>query len=298
MSSLSFSQDNQFLATASDRFGTVRLWNIESVLKMKDGRSPDLIKTWCTGQLKYISAVSFSLSGLLAVASNDGQAKIWNPQNTVATQEANCATVPVVSSDGMIASLDSHQGAVLSIEFSPDGQFIATGGADGTVRIWNIKGEQVKEVNHQEAVSTVRFSPDGKLIATGWADGTIRILNIQGQELAQSEGHQGAISSLGFNSSGQILASGGIDGIVRVWNLSGQQLTHFYTRQGRIPQVSFTPDGKIVTSGSDGTVRVWQLGERSNLEQLLSRGCSWLQDYFTTHPEVLKKATICRNKAS
>jgi WD40 repeat protein len=293
VSSLSFSQDNRLLATASDRWGTVRLWNTESVIENENGQPPNLVGTWCTGQQKYISAMDFSSSGLLAVASNDGQAKIWNPQLVI--QADNCYEVPVVPSNGMMASLDGHEGGVLSIEFSPDGKFVATGGLDGKVLMWNVNGQQIGEVKHQEAVSIVRFSPDEKLLATGWADGTIRILNTQGQEVAQSEGHQGAISSLSFSSDGQTLVSGGVDGIIRVWNLLGQQLTRFDTHQGEIQQISFTPDGKIVTAGSDGTVRVWQLGEQNNLEQLLSQGCSWLKDYFTTHPEVLDEFSTCQN---
>jgi glucose/arabinose dehydrogenase len=234
--------------------------------------------------------MNFSSDSHLAVASNDGMVKLWDIKPTT---QSEGSTDPV-----LLTQLNGHQGAVSTIRFSPDGKLIATGGADGTVRLWTIKGQQLNEVRHQDPVSTVRFSPDGKLIATGWTDGTIRILNIQGQKLAQSEGHQGAISSFGFSSNGQILASGGIDGTVRVWNLSGQELTHFYTHQGKIPQVNFMLDGRIITSGSDGTVRVWKLGERGNLEQLLSRGCSWLKDYFATHPEVLDKVSTCRDRAS
>lgn len=55
--------------------------------------------------------------------------------------------------------------------------------------------------------------------------------------------------------------------------------------------VAFSPNGKtIATASDDNTVILWNL----DLEDLIVRGCNWLDDYFITHPEKLSQLTVCQ----
>ncbi|MDF5717934.1 MAG: WD40 repeat domain-containing protein [Rhizonema sp. NSF051] len=56
-----------------------------------------------------------------------------------------------------------------------------------------------------------------------------------------------------------------------------------------ITNLSFSPDGVLASASKDGMVILWSL----NLNDLLTQGCQWLQDYFVTYPEELKKLTVC-----
>ncbi|MFM7581740.1 MAG: WD40 repeat domain-containing protein, partial [Caldilinea sp.] len=80
-----------------------------------------------------------------------------------------------------------HQGGVSSVDFSPNGQTIVSGGEDGTVRIWNAADLQPQQLffNHIGAVTALNFSPDGQRIVSGGEDGTLRIWEVAG-------GQQGA----------------------------------------------------------------------------------------------------------
>ncbi|MEI6442214.1 MAG: hypothetical protein WCO29_03585 [Nostocales cyanobacterium ELA583] len=63
-----------------------------------------------------------------------------------------------------------------------------------------------------------------------------------------------------------------------------------------VNNASFSPDGKtIVTASWDNTARVWRA---DNLNELLSRGCQWLDNYLVTNPKELEKLQVCQNQAN
>ncbi len=173
---------------------------------------------------------------------------------------------------------------VLSVSYSPNyspDKFLATGGDDGTIRIWKVSGQQIKSWNSSHGkVLGVSFSPAQQQLATVGSDGKIRFWNLSGEQLWEMKAHEGAATSVSFNRrNGQQLATGGQDGMVRLWSVSGdeQNAWKFYEPgesvrwTGGLPNgvsVSFRPDGQqLATAGpaSDNRearetrVRLWDL---------------------------------------
>ena len=64
-----------------------------------------------------------------------------------------------------------------SVAISPNGQILASGSTDTTVKIWHLAtGELLNTLTeHSGSVKSVTFSPDGQILASGSADTTIKI---------------------------------------------------------------------------------------------------------------------------
>jgi hypothetical protein len=81
--------------------------------------------------------------------------------------------------------LQGYQGRVSSVEFSLDGMQIATGGEDGTARIWDRTGKQIAELKGHQGRVFVVFSPNGTRIATSDGDDSARIWDSIGKQIAE-----------------------------------------------------------------------------------------------------------------
>ncbi|MGB4979545.1 MAG: WD40 repeat domain-containing protein, partial [Anaerolineae bacterium] len=155
-----------------------------------------------------------------------------------------------------------HQGAVHSAVFSPDGQWIVSGGADGTIRTWRASDLEPQQLlfGHDGWVNSVATSPDGAQILSGGEDGTVRVWDVaSGQQTGRLEGHAGPVYSVATSPDGAQILSGESDGTMRVWDAaSGQQTARLDGHAGWVWSVAYSPDGtQIVSGGDDGTVRVW-----------------------------------------
>ncbi|MEM5838706.1 hypothetical protein AAHH59_10320, partial [Pediococcus acidilactici] len=77
----------------------------------------------------------------------------------------------------VIRTLTGHSGWVLSVTFSPDGQILASGSHDKSIKLWQLETEEAlcTLTGHEESVESVAFSPDGRMLASCSQDTTIKI---------------------------------------------------------------------------------------------------------------------------
>lgn len=151
---------------------------------------------------------------------------------------------------------------VLSVDCSLNGQALASGGWDGTAKLWAIENGQEMQtfIGHADGVISVTFSPDGQTLASGSWDGTAKLWDVEtGQELQTFIGHTSEVTSVTFSQDGQTLASGSWDGTAKLWAVeTGQELQAFIGHTSGVTSVTFSSDGQMLASGScDKTAKLW-----------------------------------------
>src|SRR5437588_450941 len=82
---------------------------------------------------------------------------------------------------------------VLSVAFSPDGHYVASGSSDNTAKVWDIPATSpLRQFVHKAAVNAVALSPDGKKLAGACKNATVKVWNTaDGKEVLSLEGHAG-----------------------------------------------------------------------------------------------------------
>ena len=160
------------------------------------------------------------------------------------------------------ATLEGHTDLVWSVAFSPNGQTLASGSQDRTIRLWNPQNGNLKRTltGHRDAINSVAFSPNGQTLASGSWDGTIRLWNPNNGKLIRTlTGHTDGISFVAFSPNGRILASTSGDRTIRLWNpQNGKHIRTLTGHTNMVDSVAFSPDGQTLASGSrDQTIRLW-----------------------------------------
>lgn len=179
-----------------------------------------------------------------------------------ASASAPLLTVPV-----------GHAKGVNSVVYSRDGETIASGSNDNTVKLWDAaSGRELRSFGgHAEQVTSVAISPDGKTLASASWDKTVKLWDAaSGRELKTLTEHTDFVWSVAFTPDGAMLASSSRDGTIRLWDAAKWQERKVLKVQTKydIRSIAFSPDGTTLAAGTGNILKLWDVATWKELKTL------------------------------
>ncbi len=204
------------------------------------------------------------------------------------------ATQPTITLKS-VGQLTGHSATVEAIAIGPKGYILASGGADQTIRLWNLKTGQLlhRFLGHLATVQTLAISPNGRRLVSGSSDRTILAWNLHRRTLTDRffshsgspYSHRcGAVYGVSYSPDGRVIASGSADTTIKLWNQrNGELLYRLDEHDDQVfcltfpdsnyhcpcPKEDIHPQSSLFASGAaDGSIKLWQFSRLRSLYTL------------------------------
>lgn len=218
-----------------------------------------------TGDLEFLGVLPFS-EGTLCDLKFSRNGKLLLASGGRGGHSGLVAVWDLAKAERVITVGDQYD-SVLAADISSDQQWIALGGPDRVLKIYNTKDGSLEHriKKHTEWVTAVEFSPDSKYLATGDRNGGLVLWeSATGLELFNLPGHKGAITALTWRRDSEMVVSASEDGTLKLWKATdGAALKNIPAHPGGVLSASFAPDGRVVSCGRDNKVQIWDLAGKN-----------------------------------
>ncbi|HLN33227.1 MAG TPA: sigma-70 family RNA polymerase sigma factor [Gemmataceae bacterium] len=262
----SLSPDGKLIASIDYQDRTVRL---------SDAVTGALLRKF--GRVLY-EGLSFSPDGKVLAAFG----------NSISSRPQATLDLWNVASGERVHKCAGHEGQVLCAAFTPDSKTLVSGGADRSIRLWDVAtGKETRCMNGcPVAIGQIAVSPNATRLAIigqledGWRRPEYRVriwdmgAGTEIRQLAVPPNHD-SLADVGFKAAlfapdGKTLVTGGADRYARVWDLTtGQEVKRIDVGCANLSCMALSPDGKVLAVGIPLiTIRLIELASGKDLVPL------------------------------
>ncbi|MEM7107036.1 MAG: hypothetical protein AAF519_02335 [Bacteroidota bacterium] len=232
---IKLSEDEKWLINASDS-GRVQVFSLDA-----KSRNFEI-----SGHQTYINDIEIIPGTATFLSSGgDGQLRL----NSIATQESKL----ILNTNGEYKVLDVSPKGTYAVAGTLQGQAILINLSDYSEKII------MKSTNRP--IHAVAFSTDGNLVAMGDEDGTIKIYDVGGNEVIREfKAHKGRVSDIEFSPNGGLVAAGSFDGTIQMWAMDelDELPIQMTDNDAYVWDLEFTPDSDyLLAACADGEIRTW-----------------------------------------
>ncbi|XP_060180156.1 uncharacterized protein LOC132609951 [Lycium barbarum] len=177
----------------------------------------------------------------------------------------------------------AHEGSIITMKFSPCGQYLASAGKDGTVRIWRVIEDEISKnfnvqdidpsclyfsLNHLSKLASLndnREKTNGMKMMRKSSESTCVVLppklfRITEKPVHEFRGHTGEVLAISWSKNGYLLSSS-VDKTARLWQVGHDKCLGVYSHNNYVTCVEFNPmdDNYFISGSIDGKIRLWEV---------------------------------------
>ncbi|XP_062091363.1 uncharacterized protein LOC133797470 [Humulus lupulus] len=222
--------------------------------------------------LKKIGAAASIVDKLLAAGHTDWDGKARKVKVRSCKKQSKELSALYMRQD-----LPAHEGSILTMKFSPDGQYLASAGEDGIVRVWKVMESErsaqsdILDTDPSYAYFSMNnFSDVVPLnvdrekrdnLKTSGKTSVIfpqKVFQISEKPIHEFHGHSGEVLDLAWSKNKHLLSSS-VDKTVRLWQLGCQDCLKVFIHNSYVTSIQFNPldDDYFISGSVDGKVRMW-----------------------------------------
>jgi eukaryotic-like serine/threonine-protein kinase len=165
--------------------------------------------------------------------------------------------------DGPVRECTGHAAPVTAVACAAAGGLVATGAADGDVRLFDLATGDVRAVfpGHTQAITAITWSADGLRLASGSQDCTVRVWSVASAAAEPFVSrHAQAVTGVAFSADGLLVLTASLDQGVWITALDPTPLRPRMSHHGGVRGIAVSGDGKMLASAAaDGVVRLWAM---------------------------------------